>query len=147
MHTQGLTVISLSSPYSSADTESGVNFLIKSGRINYFWERLHCPPSHAQRLRASNHIREKEGAHQLLWQQLIPPISQLVSIFTCNHIVACLDDNEDDGDDGGSGVCCYIDFHLTNPRWFPAICLRCHVTDVPFANVLFPDIHNYSKSS
>lgn len=66
VHTQGLTVISLSSPYSSADTESGVNFLIKSGRINYFWERIHCPPSHAQRLRASNHIREKEGAQQLL---------------------------------------------------------------------------------
>lgn len=67
VHTQGHSVITLSFPYSSADTETGVNFLIKSGRINFFWERLHCPLSYAQRLRASNHIIERgKGAQQLL---------------------------------------------------------------------------------
>lgn len=46
-HTQKHSATCLPSPYNSADTGCGVNFLIKLGRINYFWEGLHCPHSAA----------------------------------------------------------------------------------------------------
>lgn len=66
----------------------------------------------------------RRGLNNFSVNNSTPPISQLMSAFTCNYSVACLDDDDDD-DDCGSGVCCFTDFHLTT-----------HSGSLPFAYIV-----------